>query len=164
MKFQAFTNNFKTAEINRLMFNYVKNKLEQNKNLYLLIYKPGFKREKNGNWRFISYDKSAFLSSKAISKSHFDVVSFEIKEAGRILNEYCHLIKAKEMEQIALLRLSALLLTPLASLGYKLSKTVVIYGCNSHEKKQAVNTWFKVYNRDGSSGSPLYKLSSLKQS
>ena len=24
----------------------------QNKNVYLLIYKPGFKREKNGNWRF----------------------------------------------------------------------------------------------------------------
>lgn len=117
------------------MFNYIKNKLEQNKNVYLLIYKPGFKREKNGNWRFVSYDKSAFLMSEAISKSHFDVVNFEIKKAGRILNEYCHLIKEKKMQQVALLRLSALLLTPLASLGHKLNKTVVIYGCSSHEKK-----------------------------
>ncbi len=164
VKFQAFTNNFKSSEINRLMFNHIKNKLTQSDKGYLLVYKPGFKREKNGNWRFISYDKSAFLSSKAISESHFDVVNFEIKGAGRILNEYCHLIKAKETEQIALLRLSALLLTPLASLGYKLNKTVVIYGCNSHEKKQALNTWLKVYNRDSSSSSPMYKLSPLKQS
>ncbi|MCM1507956.1 MAG: DUF87 domain-containing protein [Ruminococcus flavefaciens] len=163
-KFQAFTNNFKDSEINRLMFNYIKNKLAQSEQEYLLIYKPGFKREENGNWRFISYDKSAFLSSKVISKSHFDIKNFDVGEAGKILNEYCHFIKEYEMEKVALLRLSALLLTPLASLGYKLSKTIVIYGCNSHEKKQALNTWLKVYNRDGSSGSPVYKLSALKQS
>ncbi|MDE5583583.1 MAG: DUF87 domain-containing protein [Ruminococcus sp.] len=163
-KFQAFTNNFKVSEINKLMFNYIKNKLAHSGKKYLLVYKPGFKRETDGNWRFISYDKSAFLSSKAISKSHFDIKNFEVGEAGRILNEYCYLIKSKEMEQVALLRLSALLLTPLASLGYKLSKAIVIYGCNSHEKKQAVNTWLKVYNRDESCGSLVYKLSALKQS
>lgn len=146
------------------MFNYIKNKLAQSEKEYLLIYKPGFKREENGNWRFISHDESAFLCSAAISKSHFDVVNFEIKEAGRILNEYCHLIKEKKMQHIALLRLSALLLTPLASLGYKLGKAVVIYGCNSHEKKQVVSTWLKVYNRDRNSDSSICKLSSLKQS
>lgn len=163
-KFQAFTNNFKDSEINRIMFNYIKNKLTQSGNEYLLLYKPGFKREENGNWRFVSYDKSAFLMSETISKSHFDVKNFEVREAGRILDEYCHLIKEKKIEQFALLRLSALLLTPLASLGYKLSKAVVIYGCNSNEKKQAVNTWLKIYNRDGNSVSQMYKLSALKQS
>lgn len=163
-KFQAFTNNFKDSEINRLMFNYIKNKLMHSGKEYLLLYKPGFKREENGNWRFVSYDKSAFLMSEAISKSHFDVKNFEIGEAGRVLDEYCHLIKEKKMEQVALLRLSALLLTPIASLGYKLGKAVVIYGCNSNEKKQAVNTWLKVYNRDGNSSSQIYKLSALKQS
>lgn len=163
-RFQVFTNNFKDSEINRLMFNYIKNKLSQSGNEYLLLYKPGFKREENGNWRFVSYDKSAFLMSETIGKSHFDIKNFEVEEAGRILNEYCHLIKRKKMEQVALLRLSALLLTPLASLGYKLSKSVVIYGCNSNERKQAVNTWLKVYNRDGNSGSQIYKLSALKQS
>lgn len=160
-KFQVFTNNFKDSEINRLMFNYIKNKLSQSGNEYLLLYKPGFKREENGNWRFVPYDKSAFLMSETISKSHFDIKNFEVEEAGRILNKYCYLIKKKKIEQVALLRLSALLL---ASLGYKLSKAIVIYGCNSNERKQAVNTWLKVYNRDGNSGSQIYKLSALKQS
>ena len=125
-QFQAFTNNFKDSKINSLMFSYIKNKLEQSEKEYLLIYKPGFKREENGNWRFISYDKSSSLFSEIINKSHFDIKNFEVGEAGRILNEYCHLIKEYEMEQVALLRLSALLLTPLASLGYKLSKAIVI--------------------------------------
>jgi len=111
-KFQAFTNNFKDSEINRFMFNYIKSQLTQSGKEYILLYKPGFKREENGNWLFISYDKSAFLLSEAISKSHFDIKNFEIGEAGRILDTYCHLIKEREMEQIALLRLSALLLTP----------------------------------------------------
>ncbi|MDE6835324.1 MAG: hypothetical protein K2J39_13930, partial [Ruminococcus sp.] len=163
-KFQAFTNNFKDLEINRLMFNYIKNKLTQSGKEYILLYKPGFKIGENGDWRFISYDKSYFPLSEIIRKSHFEIRNFEVGEAGKILNEYCHLIKEYEMEQVALLRLSALLITPLALLGYKLSKAIVIYGCNSNEKKQAVNTWLKVYNRDGSCGSQIYKLSALKQS
>ncbi len=48
-KFQAFTNNFKDSEINMLMFNYIKNKLTQSGKEYILLYKPGFKREENGN-------------------------------------------------------------------------------------------------------------------
>lgn len=160
----VFANNLQYAKINRHMHTYIKQKLNQNNQEYIMVYKPGFYKDCNGACRFVANDTSLKLPVSSLIKFDFEVRSFSGLEAKKYISDYCKLIKNKKMERIALLRFAALLLTPLYHLGYKLSKTIIIYGCKSNEKKESVKTWLKVYNRLTGKDNHFYTLSSLKQS
>lgn len=161
---QAFPTNYSDKKLNDLMFVYIRNKFLQNEQVYKLLDKPGFYQRDKKDWRFVSCDKNCSIMSSAVNAAHFDVQIFDVQTAQKIVMEYCHLIKDSDTIQMALLRLSGLLLTPLSSMGYHLDKTIIFYGCNSNEKKKFFATWLKVYNRRDFSVSQVYKLSALKQS
>ena len=170
------TTSLSKGMINNYLFKHISNKLAYSGLTYRLATKPGFylcKDDNNNNrWIFVYDSDKSLPMPNAVKKAHFEEYEYDADTARRIISEYLKIVGKYKVEFLAFLRLCALLYTPIAN-SFKLKpddikavfkKVVVFYGCDSDDKKNALSTWLKVYNRDGSGGSPIHKLSSLKKS
>lgn len=150
VKFPSFNPSINDKKINNLLYHYIKR--IWNSEAYELKCKPGFYMD-NDRWNFIVYDKNdPTIQSDAMLHFRFPVKKFLLEEARAVVHRQCQYIMrhgSRDMVMLLiLLRLSALMYTPLKHLGYQFEKVMVITGCNSQDKRNLLRSFLQVYNRE----------------
>lgn len=157
----AFYTGVSDSRINNLLYNFIKDMSIDEQ--YELKYKPGFYIDDN-KFIFVSHNENDDLESSVIKNCNFDVKDFKYDEARIIVQEFCQLLNKKRHLLIPILfRLSALLDTPLKRLNIRCEKILVISGCNSQDKRNIINSYLQIYNRE-SDLDKIYSLDNLKKS
>ena len=157
----VFYTGISDSKINNLLYNIIKDLCENEQ--YELKYKPGFYIDDN-KFIFVSHNENDDLESSVIKNCNFDVKDFKYDEARIIVQEFCQLLNKKRHLLIPILfRLSALLDTPLKQLNIRCEKILLISGCNSQDKRNIINSYLQIYNRE-SGLDKIYSLDNLKKS
>lgn len=140
-----FSADINASRINRLLFNYIKSIIKEEK--IEIADKPGFYL-KNESYSFIAHkDGNEEYETDAVRQVRFETA--EISEHDMDCQNIRSAIQNHRiLNMLMILDILSFMYTLLKDNAHAFNKIVAITGCNTKEKKEILRNFFKVYERN----------------
>lgn len=140
-----FSADINASRINRLLFNYIKSIIKEEK--IEIADKPGFYL-KNESYSFIAHkDGNEKYETDAVRQVRFETA--EISEHDMDCQNIRSAIQNHRiLNMLMILDILSFMYTLLKDNSHAFNKIVAITGCNTKEKKEILRNFFKVYERN----------------